>query len=479
MQRNEILLSELYAERMHSNENNVRFAVESRALKARIVELEQWMSSVQAFIGRHTESETQDIDDDFPEDRDIFDDDIGEPGMSPMLHPGEVSWSGDGSPEKSPRRRGSMRLSFGISGPLVTDDWEDEEDAEHLDAQIFAELTSPQRAVNADLSTPKKDQDTSENINMPHTSSLRKLFPLPATLSSDMEEAYKMAPSDAQRIDTTNAAGRKRMEAVYDKLLNRPSVPYLRLKFGLKALKTIWSHAVNEDALLRNYIVTVAEQNYSSSHNSDRTVNKINKHTAYLQHRVDELEAVRDDVLSSYNELKEQVDSLSMELSQSNDRYADTVVSMDELAADNEALKSRNSVLSSKYDNIQQDFNNLFHERNNMVLSVKKLNLNISELQLSNDLLQGKLDQIMQRLSVTIVQRDELVRQFLGDAQFEEDELGVETLTGTADGGSYYVDSDDGDSIDIDTNTMDSSPRSLRRKSSIRSDTSGRFIPWT
>lgn len=477
-----MLLGELNAERIHSNELNEKFIIETRALKTRLQQQEQWLESVKAFIGRNTVGD--ELADEYPEDRDVFEDDaFGEylPGKRPQMHTGGISWSGDvlsgdNTPRDSPREspRSPIRMSFGISGPLVhSGNWDRDDDDSHQDALTFAELKSPNDRGTHD--SPER-LDADENLALPHKSSLRKLFPLPASLSGDFEVAYKQAPPDTKKIDVTNASGKRRLDAIYEKLLNTPSVSFLRIKFGLKAVRTSLMHTINEDSLLRNYVMTVAEQNYSTYHNSDRTVSKLNKHADYLQSRVNELEMTRDDVVCACNELRGRVDSLSQQLEASRQQFADSSVAMEAIAADNEALKSENAVLVAKFNSMQLDYDNLFYERNNMVINAKKTNLFINELKLSNELLQSKLDQLSQRLSVTIVQRDELIRQFIDNANFDENGLGVDTLTVLD--GSTYMDSDGDNSEDIDT--IASSQRSYRRHSSFRSDASGgKFIPWS
>lgn len=484
MVRNEILLNELGAERLHSNEQNERFIAETRGLKTRVQMLEQWLESVNGFIGRNASNQNDDIDD-FPEDRDVFDDMfLVHRNMNDTLPapPEEVAWSDGLSPRHSPRSprspRGALRLSFGVSGPLVSSGRWDMDEEDEDDAKRFAKMKSPLLGKHAIVNHSPEHENQGGELTSPHKSSLRKLFPLPAALSGDLEMAYKNAPVENRRIDVANTSGKKRIETVYDNLMNKPSVSFMRIKFGLKALKTSLQHSINEESLLRNYLVTVAEQNYSSAHNNDRTINKISKNVDYLQNKVDELELSRDDAIQVCGELRARIDELTQDLDDAQRRYADTVVAAEVTTANYEALKSENVVLHAKYDSMQLDYDNLFYDRNNMVLNTKKLNLKINETQLSNDLLQGKLDQVMQRLSVTIVQRDELVRQFIDNDHFDGDELEVDIL-GTGDVNYTHVDSDVEESDDHDSITINSSQRLHRRNSSFRSDNSGRFIPWS
>lgn len=504
---------------MHYTEVAEKLSSDNRSLKSQVHQLEQWLASVQSFLGRHSEEaaeesteEQMDIDTDYMEDKDIFESDLlgtsfrkstanllgHSDGRARGVYHGQaggVSWAGNvpTSSEDSPRNssKGSPkpRLSFGVSGTFVSSAmWNDEDSDEADDARQFAELRSPssmrqpaggEAASGAGVNSARGSEEV--DLNLPHVSSLRKLFPLPASLSMpEREEAYKIAPPDTLKIDTTNEAGQRRIDAIYDRYVNKPSLAFLRLKFGLKALKTSWAHSVNEEALLRNYLVSVADQNYSAAHSSDQRVSKFNKQVAFLQSRVDELEASRDDVVDTYSDLRQSVDELTADLRQARAQYADLSVAMESVAGASEVLKSEKAVLSAQITNLQADFDELFYDRNNMVLNTKKLNLTMNELKLANEMLQGKLDQVMQRLSITVVQRDELVRQFIDNGKFEEDENGVETLNtgGDASGKSFYDSDLDSDQDDNGT-IVSGLSRSLRRKSSYRSDSSERFIPWS
>jgi hypothetical protein len=541
--RNETLLHELSSERMHYNEGSERLAAESRALKSRVQDLEQWLQAVQSFLGRHADSAAEgygdgdgagvggDLDgyDAYPdefENRDIFDSDAYPPsragaGARPPLERG-VSWSGDvasppspdamqsppaaGSPRGSrggsPRGSGLRRLSFGVSGTFVSSgNWDSTPDSQE-DAELFREQKERERGESkaAAPRSPAPEGDGAVDLSLKHVSSLRKLFPLPTALSMESESDYKLALApDKLKIDPANAPGRRRLEAVYDRAVGKPSLGFLRLRFGLKALKTSWVHSVNEDYLLRNYLVDIADQNYSSSHSSDRNASKVSRQVAFLQARVAELEAARDDVVQTYGALRRRIEEADEELSAAREQYADLSVALEGVTGAGEVLQSERAVLRAQFDNMQLDYDTLFYERNNMVLSAKRMKLNMNELQLSNDLLQGKLDQVMQRLSITVVQRDELVRQFIDNGKFEEDEHGVETLTTPGEGGGgggwrgsggspgspRYGDlSDDDDSAGSGGGSGGgggggSVLRAIRRRSSFRSDGSDRFVPWS
>lgn len=438
--------------------------------------LEQWLSSVNSFIGRHIKMGT-DRDDDLLEDVaadgsvvDINTDDIANAnsdfltwGDATSDTPRRGSLADATSSPVSNRRSLSFYLDDNPKNPSVRRGRTDQYDEPSLEQDC-------------------RDSDITENIKLPHVSSLRKLFPLPRHLSSDADgiaDAVSAGSSPQNKIDTSDKNGQLRMNAIYEKYLNTPSLPFLRVKFGLKALRTCWVHAINEDSLLKNYVTAVADENYSSSSNNARAMEKVNKQSKFFQARISELESERADLIASYSETKTCLESFQEEMRGLAQKYSDAVVSLESISGANEILKAQNAVLKSRHEHIQFDCERLKVEKSNLSIEVKRLNLQINDISISYDLMESKLEQLKQRLSVTTVQRDELVRQFLGGQRFEDDEFGTETLaTANGDQRSSYDSNDDSDLENFITTTGSVVPLSKGRKSSIRSDNSDKFMSW-
>ena len=259
--------------------------------------------------------------------------------------------------------------------------------------------------------------------------------------------------SDSGQIHTTSTISHNLMEEKYLKEYTSPSAQFLRIKFALQVLSSSLSFTIADDSLFRDCVSAVTSQNKYLFQDTSRSASKASKKVNAMKSDIESLEQEISGLKQSYENTQSMLAFSQKENSELRQRLSDSIMQEELQAGKTEVLLCENIILKAQLEMSSQKLDERLLKYNDMTLQQQLLSQKIEELTIENEIIKCKLENVKQLLSVTKVERDELVRQFLYKGRYIRDDHGMDILVTGVDS-NCTSDSDENISVSCSENSL-------------------------
>ncbi len=254
---------------------------------------------------------------------------------------------------------------------------------------------------------------------------------------------------------------KKSAEERFKRDYSSSSIQFLRIKFALNALAATLSYSMAEDSLLRTCVaefILDKEQVFRDSSKSER---KRSRRIKQMEVEIADLRDSNNSYAAVNEALCSNIKVLEADIAELRANHADTAVELQRIGTENEVLLSQNAVYKAQLETSKAETESNSYSVKKLELKYKGMQSQLDEFYVENELLKTKLDQLKQRLSIALVERDELVRQFIPRGRYVKDELGCETLVVSD------TESDSSESSTIDSKSIGGGGRDNKGRISV------------
>ena len=203
-----------------------------------------------------------------------------------------------------------------------------------------------------------------------------------------------------------------------------------------------------EDSLLRDCVAGFVSDKEQGFKNSSKSERKSNRKIKQMEIEIEDLRESNNSYALVNEALSSNLTVLEVDIAELRANHTDAVVELQRASTENEALLNQNAVYKAQVEASKTEAEANSYSVKKLELKYKGMQSQLEEFYVENELLKTKLDQLKQRLSIALVERDELVHQFIPRGRYVQDDLGVETLV-ISDGESESSESSDVDSRNI------------------------------